>query len=76
MSRTMRATRTVATAGGLVGSAVLAGIHMDWDAAAAGTPVQAAVVAAGVVLGISVLALVGIQVREGRDRPPAGRAVA
>jgi hypothetical protein len=76
MAQRTRMTRIVATMGALVASAVLAAIHMDWDASAAGTPVQAVVVAAGVVLGMSILALVGVHVRGGLDHPPAGRAVA
>jgi hypothetical protein len=75
MSRMTRRTRMVATAGALLATAVLSGIHMDWDSAAAGTPVQSAVVAAGVVLGISILALVAIHTRSGLDRRPRRRVV-
>ncbi len=75
MAQLARTTRTVATAGALVASATLASIHMDWDSAAAGTPVQVAVVAAGIVLGISILALVGVHVRSSLDRPRTARAV-
>ena len=76
MSRMTRRARLVATAGALLATAVLAGIHMDWDSAAAGTPVQSAVVAAGVVLGFSILALVAIHTPSGLDRRPGRRVVA
>ncbi len=76
MARTTRFTRIAATTAALIASAVLAGIHMDWDAAAAGTPVQLAVVAAGVVLGISLLALAAAHIRTVPERPAAGRVVA
>ncbi len=67
-----RVTRIVATAVAMLASAIVLVVHMDWDSAAAGTPVEALVVGAGVALGVSVLALIWAQVRVvGRAAPRA-----